>query len=102
MLSCSRTIRRIYWALLGALGTWWLLIFLKNLDVDNFEGLWIIVIAVRQAAYLHACMHACLQACCDADVLALAGADCLMGRGHCAEASPPAALHHNPSQLSAG
>ena len=97
-LPCSRTIRRIYWALLGALGTWWLLIFLKNLDVDNFEGLWIIVIAVRQVACMHACMSKIWGS---AHALALAGADCLMGGGHSAEAPPPAAFHNNPGQLGA-
>ena len=48
---CSRTIRRIYWALLGALATWWLLMYLQTLDIDRYEGLWVVFVAVLVASW---------------------------------------------------
>lgn len=67
----SRTGRRIYWALLSAILSWWLIWTLKSVDVQGTESLWLVVSAVRlldsaSATLVRGCLGAgvCCLACC--------------------------------------
>ena len=50
-VGCSRTARRVFWATLTALLSWWLVFTLRSLDVHGSEGLVFIFTAV---SLLHA------------------------------------------------
>ena len=53
--ACSRTGRRLFWALLSAILSWWLIWSLKTVNVHGTESLWLVVSAVGP------CFQAVLQ-----------------------------------------
>ncbi|KAK9825469.1 hypothetical protein WJX81_006378 [Elliptochloris bilobata] len=52
VLHFSRTGRRIYWALLSAILSWWLIWTLKAIDVHGTESLWLVMSAVFAASWV--------------------------------------------------
>jgi hypothetical protein len=46
-LGCSRTVRRVFWALMSGACSWWMLSTLKEVSPDGVEGAVFIVGAVR-------------------------------------------------------
>ncbi len=48
---CSRTGRRIFWAILSAVLSWWLVFALRSIDIQGSEGLFFIFSAV--CPFLH-------------------------------------------------